>query len=80
MPCSKCPSGQGAVKRCRQQRDTVCQRCQAGTYSTSVSHTDRCVQCGDCRGRGAVWPCGPANNVVCGKCEPGKNNTQQTHN
>ncbi|KAH9390113.1 hypothetical protein TYRP_007662 [Tyrophagus putrescentiae] len=47
-PCAQCPNGWGVWRTCRWSRNTVCRKCQPGTYSGSNVGTLGCIPCSKC--------------------------------
>ncbi|XP_077984609.1 uncharacterized protein LOC144439211 [Glandiceps talaboti] len=73
QPCSKCPPGTGVSRDCDNERDTQCEICPEGTYSTSWSRTSVCQPCTTCPPhRETVRSCNKTINSKCAKkCDHG---------
>ncbi|XP_054755196.2 uncharacterized protein LOC129261162 [Lytechinus pictus] len=73
LVCDSCSPGYGVSQDCSPISNTVCLPCSMGTFSTTVSATDRCEACSDCRGRVMAKECSPISDSVCGaECSLGE--------
>uniref|UniRef100_S4RB22 Nerve growth factor receptor n=1 Tax=Petromyzon marinus TaxID=7757 RepID=S4RB22_PETMA len=70
--CQECGPGWGMAESCRGRNNTQCEPCHDSlTFSSSWSHTDRCLPCRTCPGGTRVRsPCTEADDTVC-ECDDG---------
>ncbi|CAM9421629.1 unnamed protein product [Lampetra planeri] len=70
--CQECGPGWGMAERCRGRNNTQCEPCHDSlTFSSSWSHTERCLPCRVCPGGTRVRsPCTEADDTVC-ECDDG---------
>ncbi|KAJ8291041.1 hypothetical protein GJAV_G00020730 [Gymnothorax javanicus] len=68
---TKCPSGHGVVLKGTAHSDTICRKCLPGTYSSSSSAHEPCMDHTDCAAlglqtviKGTVW-----HDNMCASCE-----------
>lgn len=65
-PCSKCTRGQGVVRECGLQGDTVCEACGPGTYSEERISTKPCQTCTLCTDiEVEIRSCLPNSDTLC---------------
>lgn len=64
--CDLCPVGWGASKACGGQGNTVCRKCQNGTFSDVLDAVEGCRPCGVCRdGERVLQACTSTQDTVC---------------
>lgn len=62
-PCKACAAGTGILRPCTRNRNTVCQRCPVGTFSTGDGN---CVICSSCRNdQLLLQECSSLQDTVC---------------
>ncbi|XP_071490843.1 tumor necrosis factor receptor superfamily member 16-like [Diadema antillarum] len=69
FPCSQCnicPPGFGAAVPCSPTQNSVCEKCENGTFSDEISTRGRCKQCTVCGEKSSVLkPCTRFSDTVC---------------
>ncbi|XP_070554327.1 tumor necrosis factor receptor superfamily member 11A-like [Ptychodera flava] len=80
--CKKCPPGTGVSIPCDKTRNTECEICRAGSYSSRWSRTDTCRPCNGCPSHlVTLRNCTNTKNTKCARrCEQGyffNNNTDE---
>lgn len=64
--CSMCGKGSGVVRPCGPLGNTVCKRCQPGTYSKERSDMKPCIPCSRCgQDEVEIRSCQPDSDTVC---------------
>ncbi|XP_056618514.1 tumor necrosis factor receptor superfamily member 16 [Triplophysa dalaica] len=64
--CSVCGKGSGVVRPCGPLGNTVCKRCQPGTYSKEKSDMKPCIPCSRCgQDEVEIRSCQPDSDTVC---------------
>ncbi|GAA6227092.1 tumor necrosis factor receptor superfamily member 16-like [Lates japonicus] len=66
MPCSKCNRGEGVIRDCGLQGNTVCQHCDPGTFSEEHDSTKPCQTCTQCSDSEVeIRACMPDSDTLC---------------
>ncbi|KAJ8257649.1 hypothetical protein GJAV_G00188190 [Gymnothorax javanicus] len=71
--CSSCAPGFHVKNACTVSSDTICERCNVGTYMETLNHAKNCFKCKQCReDRGFIYiqTCSTSSDAVCA-CKPG---------
>ncbi|XP_036957066.1 tumor necrosis factor receptor superfamily member 1B [Acanthopagrus latus] len=80
--CSKyrvCLVGHGVSVQGTVDSNVVCQRCPNGTFSDTVSYTDRCRPHTDCKGRAVITKGTATSDNECEAMEANKTSTKTPH-
>ncbi|ASK51378.1 Truncated TNFa-receptor [Eptesipox virus] len=66
MCCSQCFPGQYHKEECTNNKDTVCERCENGTYTSIYNYIPHCLSCTVCTSdQVEIKPCTKTQNRVC---------------
>ncbi|XP_030606015.1 tumor necrosis factor receptor superfamily member 16 [Archocentrus centrarchus] len=65
-PCSRCRRGQGVVRECGLEGDTVCATCGPGTFSEEHHNISPCQPCTQCsENEVEIRSCMPTSDTLC---------------